>query len=257
MTETVLFVHSTGTGPMLWASVPPEVLGGRRAIAPPNLGYPPREPVPRGVRVTAEDDVEAVLSAVPEDAERVHLVGHSYGASLAIRVAERLGARTASLFVYEPVLFGALGRSAPDAEARAEAAFFTEHPWFLGDDARGGTEPWLEIFIDYWNRKGSWSKVPAPMRAHSIAMGWKMYQEVRACLSDERTFAEWKLPAWTTLCRGGRTTAASRAMTLALAQANPHAAVVELADLGHMAPLTSPAPVYAEIARHLARGGAS
>lgn len=25
--ETVLFVHSTGTGPMLWASVRPEILG--------------------------------------------------------------------------------------------------------------------------------------------------------------------------------------------------------------------------------------
>lgn len=87
--------------------------------------------------------------------------------------------------------------------------------------------------------------MPEPMRAHSRAMGWKMYQEVRGCISDERTFEGWRLPASTTLCRGGRTTAASRAMTEALAQANPHAAVVVLEDLAHMAPLTSPEPVHA------------
>ena len=228
-----------------------------RAIAPPNVGYPPRPPVARGVQVTAEDDVTAVLEAVPGDAERVHVVGHSYGASLAMRVAERLAGRTRSLFVYEPVLFGALSRSTPEPAAREEAAFFSEHPWFMRDDARGGTEPWLEIFVDYWNRKGSWARMPEPMRAHSRAMGWKMYQEVRGCISDERTFEGWRLPASTTLCRGGRTTAASRAMTEALAQANPHAAVVVLEDLAHMAPLTSPEPVHAAIAAHLARGGAS
>lgn len=238
---------------MLWAGVGPEIVGGLHAVAPANLGYAPNPPVARGTVVTADDDAAEVLRAVPPDAGRVHLVGHSYGGTVALLVTEQLGSRVASLFLYEPVLFGALRRDGGQPDAAAEAQSFTEHPWFLTDDARGGTDAWLEIFVDYWNRKGSWSRMPAPMREHSLASGWKMYQEVRACFGDGRSFDAWRFDAPTTIAMGTRSPAASRAMAHGLARDRANASLVEIADVGHMAPLTNPAPVHAELRRHFER----
>lgn len=251
--EVVVFVHSTGTGPMLWAGVGPEARAGLPALVPANLGYPPNPPVPRGTVVTAEDDLREVLGSVPPGARKVHLVGHSYGGQLALRAAEVLGDRTASLFLWEPVLFGALRKDPFDEGAVAEARHFTEHPWFLTDDDRGGTDPWLEVFVDYWNRPGSWKRMPEAMRAHSLATGWKMYQEVRACFADDRAFEGWRLDVPTTVCAGTRSPAASRAMAVGLSRGRANVTHVVVPDVGHMAPLTNAAPVHAELRAHFAR----
>lgn len=251
--DAVLFIHSTGTSPLLWAGVGPSVIGEREAIAPANLGYPPNPPVPRGERVTLEAEAAHVLRAVPEGAERVHVVAHSYGATVALVLAPALGARLASMFLAEPVLFGALADDADsDPEAVAQARAISEGPLLLHEE-KGGGEEWLEAFVDYWNRPGSWSKMPDALRDVARAVGWKMFLEVRSCFELKKPFDAWEIAAPTTLVMGARTTVASRAMTRALARRRPNVTLVEMAGTGHMAPLTHPHLVHAELARHLQR----
>src|SRR5687767_13499687 len=108
--EAVLFVHSTGTFPLMWAAVPPEAIGGLPAIFPANLGYPPHPPVARGERVALTDEVAHLLGHVPAAVERLHVVAHSYGATVALAALPQLRGRLASLFLAEPVLFGALAK---------------------------------------------------------------------------------------------------------------------------------------------------
>ncbi|MBS2020656.1 MAG: alpha/beta hydrolase [Deltaproteobacteria bacterium] len=249
--EAVLFIHSTGTLPMMWSGVPESAIGGRLAIAPANLGYPPHPPVARGERVTTDAEVEHVLRAVPGEVRRLHVVAHSYGATIALTAVPRIADRLASLFLFEPVLFGAL-RHDPnvDPQIRSEAQVFASGP--LMDEGLGGTEAWLEAFIDYWNRPGSWARLPPPMREHAIAMGWKMYQEVRACFESKLTFDEYFSDTPTTLARGERTTSHARAMIDQLGRGRPNVRTVELEKAGHMAPLTHPALVADEIAKHFA-----
>ena len=250
--EAVLFIHSTGTGPFLWAGVPDAALGGREKLLPANLGYPPNAPVERGRTVVAQDDAAEVVKAVPQATTRVHLVAHSYGALVALHAVPALAGRLVSVFLYEPVLFGALAASSDaDPEAVAQARSFGAHPWFLHDVDKGGRAEWLEMFIDYWNRPGSWSKMPDPMRELSLALGWKMFQEVRACFFDETPFDGLRLSAPSTIAFGDRTTRASRAMSRALARSQPGARLVELSGINHMAPLTQPARVHEELARHM------
>ena len=252
--EAVLFIHSTGTGPFLWAGVPDAAIGGREKLLPANLGYPPNEPIERGRTVTAEDDAAEVVKAVPGALTRVHLVAHSYGALVALHAVPALAGRLASVFLYEPVLFGALAASRDaDPEAVAQARAFGAHRWFLHDVEKGGRAEWLEMFIDYWNRPGSWSKMPDPMRELSLALGWKMFQEVRACFFDATSFESWKVGVPTTVAFGDRTTVASRAMSRSFARDRPNVSLVEVAGIGHMAPLTHAAKVHEEVARHFAR----
>ncbi|MFO0727880.1 MAG: alpha/beta hydrolase [Myxococcota bacterium] len=252
-----LLLHSTGTTPSMWDGVPSEVLSGTARIAPTNLGVPPNPPLLRGQPGGAAEDAAHALAAIPDDAEVIDLYGHSYGAVLALDLLPRLGSRVRSIFLYEPVLFGALARS-PDVDPAAaeEARAFRDHPWFLRDEERGGTEAWIELFIDYWNRPGSWARMPEAQRAETIAVGWKMYQEVRSCFLDARSFEAIILGAPTvTLAVGERSPAASRAMSAALARRNPGAVLFEVVGTGHMGPLTHPDRVRPALLDHAARRG--
>lgn len=255
--EAVLFLHSTGTGPFLWAGVPDEVIGGRKKLLPANLGYA-GDPVARGVKVGSRDDAAEVAKTVTSTREKIHVVAHSYGALVALQLLPSLEGRVASVFFYEPVAFKVLeGDAAGAAEAAAEMARFIDAPWFLEDEERGGLEAWQELFIDYWNRPGSWSKMPDGLKAMSLALGWKMFQEVRACFYDEPPAGGWQLTAPTTIAIGDRTTAASRAMSRALAKGRPNVTVTTVAGVGHMAPLTHAARVHEALALHMARFDAS
>lgn len=253
MTAATLFLHSTGTTPKLWDGVPEAGWAGSERVAPPNIGVPPRPPLPRGQPFAVQEDVAAALAAV-EGFDVVHLVGHSYGGVLALKLLPLLGARARSLFLYEPVLFGALvlDPAPSDQAAAAEARALFEHPWFLSDEARGGTDPWIELFIDYWNRPGSWARMPPEQQAFTRALGWKMYLEVRACFLDQEPFEQHRLQGiFTTLAMGERSPRASRAMQRRLAELNPEARLVEVAKTGHMAPLTHPALVHQALLDHV------
>jgi pimeloyl-ACP methyl ester carboxylesterase len=250
---TVLFIHSTGTLPTMWDAAPAELLGGMRVVRPANLGYPPNPPLPRGAPFSIDDDLRHVAAQVPADGP-VHVVAHSYGGLVALRLLLVLGARVASVFLFEPVLFGALTRSSrADAAVVAEANGFLHHEWFLVDEERGGSDAWLEIFIDYWNRPGSWARMPEPMKAFTRSVGWKMFQEVRSVFHDGSRFEDHAIAAPLTLVKAARSPRASRAMVDELARVNPHATVDDLADTGHLAPLTHPPLLARALASHLTR----
>lgn len=256
MKESVVFVHSTGSGPQMWHGISDEVLGGRTRLHPCHVGYPPERPVPRGVVTGVREDAARVAHAL-SGAERVHLVAHSYGGLVALEARDAIGDRLASLLLFEPVLFGALAaaRSSADVpkEAIAEAQRFQTSP-FLTDERTGGDEAWLEGFIDYWNRPGSWRRMPDALRETMRPLGWKMFQEVRSCFFDVRSFDGWRVDVPLTVARGERSPVASRAMSACLARA--HAGMAELVDLeraSHMAPLTDPARMSELVAAHLAR----
>ncbi len=252
MTTTALFLHSTGTSPMMWASVPTERLTGAEALMPSNLGYPPHPTLARGSPFALSDEVRHVLSQLPS-AGPVHLVAHSYGALVGLKLLPLLGPRLASVLLFEPVLFGALARSThADPAAVAETKTFLQHPTFLTDEALGGGEAWLAAFIDYWNRPGSWDRLPEPMKDFSSEVGWKMFQEVRWVFRDEGTFESYTTAVPLTLVRGTRSPLASRVMIDELARVNPHATVHDLA-CGHMGPLTHPALFVDTLLDHWAR----
>jgi pimeloyl-ACP methyl ester carboxylesterase len=246
------FIHSTGAGPFLWDGVPDDITAGTVVHKPANIGYPPNEMLARGTKVTAFDDVEHLFKLVPNDGEPVHLYAHSYGGFVAMELAKKLGARVASMFLYEPVLFGALAASKEgDPAAIAQAQEFLNHEWFLKDEQRGGTDAWLEHFIDYWNRPGSWQRMNEFMRGYSLAVGWKMFQEVRSVFHDNQRFDAFTFPqVKLTLGMGERSPVASREMVRQLSLVNPHAKVLEVAGTGHLAPLTHAAKLHETMRAH-------
>ncbi|MBL8953890.1 MAG: alpha/beta hydrolase [Myxococcaceae bacterium] len=248
---TVLCVHSTGTGPFMWDFL--ETPGEK--LQPPNLGYPPLEPVARGVPVTVDDDVKHLLAQLPGDGT-FDVVSHSYGGTIVLKALAALGPRVRSLFFVEPVLFGALLHE-PDAPAEAvkQVRDILDHPTFIkGDATTGGDDVWLEVFIDFWNRPGSWARLNDFMKAHSQAMGWKMFNEVRSVFLQAGRVSDYPLPKVpVTLVVTERSPSSERAVVEAIARHNPHAELVELKGTGHMVPLTHPQKLNDAFAAHLAK----
>lgn len=254
MSEIVLCLHSTGTSPLMWSGLTETDVGGRTVVAPTNLGYEPYPKVERPQRVVIADEAAHVLSQIPEGDTPIHLVGHSYGGLIGLHLLPKLRHRLASIFFLEPITFGTLAKDEQvPAEASASAREFMRHPQFLTDDAFGGSEAWLEAFIDYWNRPGSWGRMPEPLREWTRSVSWKMFQEVRACFAEDAPFESWEIVVPTTMAVGERTTIAARAMSLGLARGRKNVRVVDVAGTGHMAPLTHPQKVSAELALHFGR----
>ena len=253
MRKTV-FIHSTGTAPFMWDSVPEEVVPSAQRVQPANLGYPPYELIPRGTKTTLAQEAAHVLTQLPVEGE-LDLVAHSYGGLVALELLPALKERVRSLIFFEPVLFGALLKDqTADAATLDRARGFISNPWFLTDDEKGGTDAWLELFIDYWNKPGSFARMPELMKHHNQQVGWKMYQEVRSVFFESKTFEERPLPRVpVTLVYGDRSPVEAREIVKSYARRHDWVRTIELPGTGHMAPLTHPAKVHEALAAHLRR----
>ncbi len=253
MTTSVVFLHSTGTLPSMWDASP--VPAGLEVLKPANLGYPPLPVLSKPTPVTVDDDVANIVRRLPPNGP-LHLISHSYGGLIALKLLPMLGARVASVFLYEPVLFGALSRSkTADPGAVSQAVEMLATGSLLNDVEAGGGETWLGHFIDFWNKPGSWERMPDAMKAFSRSVGWKMYQEVRSVFFDPSSFADHLVSAPLTLVKGSRSPISSRAMIDELARVNPKATVRDLNGTGHMAPLTHSALFVEAVAEHWSRLG--
>jgi pimeloyl-ACP methyl ester carboxylesterase len=258
MSDVALFVHSTGTGPFMWTRLLAALPSGVTALTPTNLGYSPATAVPRGQVSTVADEVAHLRAQIPEGTTGVHLGGHSYGGLVALSLAIELSlageVAVRSLWLYEPVLFAPLmahAESLPPDVAQ-DVAWLDSDPHFLHDE-HGGSEAWLQGFVDYWNQAGTWVAMPEKSRAMARMVGWKMYQEVRCVAREARDFAHYQFNIPMTLLRGEHTTAPAREMAQRLAAVNPQAVLTVLPGVGHMGVVSAPDLVAAELAQHWGR----
>lgn len=182
-----------------------------------------------------------------------HLVAHSYGGRVGLGAALRQPARIRSLALFEPTCFGVL-RSTGDAQAIAELEDYDVDGRFLADDF-GGSEAWVERFVDYWSGPGTFAQFDPIERARWLRSRRKMFEEVRETALDDIPHTRYvevlgHLP--TLLLSGATSTRAGRRCCEVLAEVMPHGRHIELPDVGHMAPVLASREVAGLIATHIA-----
>src|SRR6476620_2241440 len=157
-----------------------------RVLAPDFICYGQSGAWPEGKVFTGQADL-AVLHALANKAERpIHLVGHSYGAALALEAARGLGSKVQSLTLVEPVAFNLLR-----VERRPEWAEIEQ----LGVDvltavSNGNDRDATAAFMRYWLGRLRWWLSPEKFKAaitatiHKVALEFMILIEAGARLSD-------------------------------------------------------------------------
>jgi pimeloyl-ACP methyl ester carboxylesterase len=249
-----LLLHSGGAGSRQWLRLAAKLKPFRRVIAPDLLGYGTSTPYPKDAPFHHRNDlrlVEALLEGVPAPFD---VVGHSYGGFLALQLARSHPEMIRSLAVYEPVAFGVLFEP-PDPDGAADLAAIDHDGLFLAD-ATGGSEAWLERFVDYWNGQGAWKELSEPARASFRAAGRKVFQEVASVMADRTPVSAYAvIQAPTLLVSGGESPKAAQRVVERLAGALPRARRVTFPDTGHMGPLTNATAVNDLLMKHMEEAG--
>ncbi len=84
----VLFIHGNGSSATFWEATMLGLPGDLRGVAPDMRGYGDTEPLPVDATLGLDDMVEDVLALVDQlGLEKYHIVGHSMGGGIAMKVA--------------------------------------------------------------------------------------------------------------------------------------------------------------------------
>lgn len=234
----VVLVHSSVSGARMWRRLM-ESLSDRFRVRAINLfGYGRTPAWPSGASQSLDDQARLVEAALPEDADEVHLVGHSFGGSVTMKAAARLGRRAGKLVLLEANPFYLLAQAGRTA-AFAEAMEMRDCIKTFG--ARGEWDIAAERFADYWGGAGSWAQM-APDRRQAFAQALAPNFFEWDAVTDETTpLQDWPrlLPRETLLISDPNTVLPIREITALLCRYCPPWTYKEIAG-GHMAPLTRP-----------------
>ena len=247
----VVLVHSTGLSATQWRRLIRKLAERHRVIAPDLIGYGKSGGWSGPGPFVTEADLEVVRACLEVAGGPTHLVGHSYGGRLALLAAAEDPARVRSLSLFEPVCFGVL-RSTGDTEAIGELRAYDETGRFI-DDSFGGSEEWVEAFVDYWSGSGAWRQMSDELRGEFMRSSRKMFEEVRETTLDSVPHTHYLgLEMPTLLMSGEASTLAGRRCCTVLEEILPNARHHEIEDAGHLGPVLCSHDVNALILGHIA-----
>lgn len=185
------------------------------------------------------------------------VIGHSFGATVALRLAVAHPERVRSLTLIEPVFFAVARQDAPDLVARhhEEAAPFAE-ALQRGEDALAA-----RLFNRMWSAAGMprWPQLPEATRAamtraiHVVPACDAALFDDRAGLLEPGVLARANMPVL--LLRGSLTQPVIGAINDGLARRLPDAESAVIEGAGHMLPITHPQDVAAQVRALFGRAG--
>lgn len=174
------------------------------------------------------------------------LVGHSYGGTIAFRIAQMRPDLVAAMALYEPVNFGLLRDAnlpdppSPLLEAEEFAQSFADEDWDLA----------ARIFLNYWEPNLVWDELPERAQSNLVrTIPFIKYQDtsingpahLRVNLSDIK-----KMDVPVLISHGAETREGAIRVCELIAREMPNATLKSLAGAGHMAPIKS-APAFTEM----------
>jgi len=248
----VVCIHSNASSSAQWRALMDLLAPEFRVFAPDSYGSG-KSPEWHSDRVISlRDEVALIEPVLAKAGSPLALVGHSYGAAVALIAALANPGRVRALAVYEPTLFSLIEAERPapneadgiqNAVARSRAAL----------DA-GDADAAARHFIDYWMGEGAWQQTPEP-RKPPIAASVTNVRRWAHALTTEPTpleaFRALDIPVLYMV--GRRSTASAHGVARLLTAALPRVEVVEFEKLGHMGPVTHPEPVNQAIKQFLER----
>ncbi len=181
--------------------------------------------------------------------KRADVIGHSWGGTVALRLAIERGEQVRSLVLYEPVLLAAAAGH-PAFEAHKVVMAQARRAFDAGDRATAA-----QLFNDEMNPNALWDQLPDKAQERFAQEIHTVFEEVGVAVDDAAGLCApgmlEKIKQPVLLMEGTSTSAVVRAANQALCARIAQAQRVIVVGAGHMAPITHPDNIAGEIAAFL------
>lgn len=245
----VVALHASASTGDQWESLAGYLAGRFRVIRPDLPGNGNSSPVSgNGTGLSA---IAARLSVFfSEIGEPFHLVGHAFGGAVALKVAHTMPWLVRSLVIIEPAAFHLLAAETERHPGLDSVEALIADMRTAG--AEGDSAAAMGRFVDYWIGRGAWLRTSPPLRAKLARRTGQVMDEIAAIAAERATFADYASICCPVLAVAGRQSPAiAQYLAAKLSRSLPSAEFAEIADAGHMAPLTDPHVVDPMIAAHV------
>lgn len=246
---TVVLLHSSASSARQWEALKQALQPRFRVHAIDFHDHGEQMAWRGGAPLTLADEA-ALFAPLLAEADGAHVVGHSYGGAVALKLATMHPQLVRSVVAYEPVMFRwLLDNDAPDQHALEVVALadsIRNRLW------RNRAHAAAQAFVDFWSGTGAWQSL-ASGRQHSIAGRMRAVLQHFDALFREplqrARLARLEMPML--FMTGAHTVAVTRRIAEVLRRTLPKAHHAVLQAMGHMGPMTHAAEVNRRIAQFL------
>ncbi|MFD2168342.1 alpha/beta fold hydrolase [Thalassotalea euphylliae] len=241
----IVFIHGSLSSSKQWFPLVQQLSSSFTCINVDILGYGSAEKITEregyNFDIEAKRINEAINEVVGEQGE-YHLVGHSCGGAIALKLAVEAPNRVLSMTLYEPVAFHLLpDGSKEQAEANEFAQYVDTDDYYKA----------AEIFTNFWNADGFFTALPEKMQALMAADMPKVTLDFIGLMSESYSLIDVsKLSAPSLMMSGQYSPHLSQYLAKNLVEALPNATEYQVAA-GHMAPISHADKVLPVIADFL------
>jgi pimeloyl-ACP methyl ester carboxylesterase len=248
--EAVVCLHSNASTSAQWRHLSDLLSDRFHVIAADGCGAGKSPDWPPSTDATLDAEVAFLSPVLQAAGARFHVVGHSYGAAVALQLATHYPERVLSVVLYEPTLFYLVAGDSPSTSPAAGI-------WQASSDAaalvdQGNNAAAAQRFVDFWMTEGSWREMPGKrqeMVARSVHNVGRWRDTTFALGAPAAAFATLRVPVL--LMWGDCSPESSQSVVRILAAMLPDVTSAPMPGLGHMGPVTDPERVNARIASFL------
>jgi pimeloyl-ACP methyl ester carboxylesterase len=234
----VVLLHCTLSSKNQWRGLSTLLSSKYRVLAVDLYGYGDTPMPAKREHYTLLDEALLVQSLLDElllPDEPFHLVGHSYGGAVALRLCHHLRERVQTLCLFEPVAFHLLDRHDPGLQP--VRAMMQE---LAGQMAAGLHAEAAATFVDYWSGPGSFAHFPQRVQKDFAQRTAKLELDFMALTGTELTPDDYRqlcLPV--TIIAGRQSKPPALRVVQVLSESIPGCRL-RWVDTGHMGPVTDP-----------------
>lgn len=228
----IVFLHSSLSSAKQWSNLARTLSSRFKCINIDLLGYGQAPKVIDQTHYCFDVEIDRIKQILQQiNAEsKFHLVGHSCGGAIALKMAVNAPENVLSLSLYEPVafhLFESMNKS-DEVKQFAEKIAHLDHITAC------------KSFVDYWNGDGFFDALPKPVQDNMVSNINKVNLDFKGIFAEKYTFSDLeRLTFPTVLCRGEYTTTISAELSDNIAKHIHHAQLIKV-KAGHMAPVSHP-----------------
>ena len=207
----------------------------------------------RSERWDGRDEIQGVTAAIAADMLQVptHIIGHSFGATVALRLAVERPELVRSLVLIEPVFFAVALTDRPEMRPGFEALMAEYADAMQAGDMRGAARGFLSV----WGNGAEWDSLSAAEKDKLAAQmplieagHPALYEDAGGMLAPG---VLQKITAPALLIEGSTSPGIVAAINEGLAARLPKVERAVIAGAGHMVPLTHAKQVATEVLRFL------